>query len=150
MTTDLITIELATPGELPGILALLEKNGLPAEGLTAHAGSTLVAREGNEVAGSAALEVYGGDALLRSVAVEERLRGLGLGQRLTQAALDHARTLGINSVYLLTETAGGFFPRFGFHPIHRADVPASVQQSVEFTDACPDTALVMAANLRTI
>jgi amino-acid N-acetyltransferase len=148
MATDLITIELATPGELPEILALLEENGLPTEGLSEHIGSALVAREGGKIAGSAALEVYGGDALLRSVAVDERLRGLGLGQRLTLAALDHARALGIANVYLLTETAAGFFPRFGFHPINRADVPASVRRSVEFTVACPDTALAMAVDLR--
>src|SRR2546426_9100157 len=49
----------------------------------------------------------------------------------------------IKSVYLLTETAGGFFPRFGFRAIPRDAVDPAVQRSVEFTSACPTSALVM-------
>ncbi|MGA7731152.1 MAG: arsenic resistance N-acetyltransferase ArsN2 [Chloroflexia bacterium] len=147
MATELITIESAGPSDLSNILALLEKNGLPTEGLADHIETAMVAHEAGQVVGSAALELYGHTALLRSVAVEEHLRGHGLGQRLTQAALDHARTLGVTDVYLLTETAGGFFPRFGFHPITRAEVPVGVQQSIEFTFACADTALVMTKHL---
>ena len=143
MATELITIERAKPGDLPAIFALLEKNGLPTDGLPDHIETALVAREYSEIVGTTALEVYADGALLRSVAVEERLRGHRLGRRLTQAALDHARNLGIADIYLLTETAGSFFSRFGFRPIARTDVPAGVRQSVEFTFACAETALVM-------
>jgi len=147
MATELITIEAANPTDIQAILVLLKKNGLPTEGLAGHIETAIVAREAGRVVGSAALEVYSHAALLRSVAVEERLRGHGLGQRLTQAALDHAQTLGVTDLYLLTETAGDFFPRFGFRPITRAEVPAGVQQSVEFSFACADTALVMTKHL---
>ncbi len=148
MSTFLTTIEPANPGDLPAILNLLAQSGLPTEGLSNHLDTTLVAREGNKLVGSAALEVYGGAALLRSVAVEQRLRGHGLGHRLAQAALTYARTLDIKHIYLLTETAADFFPRFGFHPITRADVPLSIRQSVEFTTACPDTAVAMTTQLQ--
>jgi len=50
-------------------------------------------------------------------------------------------------VYLLTETAGHFFPRFGFHAISRAEVDVAVRRSTEFTTACPSSALVMRAEL---
>jgi hypothetical protein len=53
----------------------------------------------------------------------------------------------VTTVYLLTKTASGFFPRFGFHPTHRAAVDSAVQQSVEFTSACPDSAHVLVATL---
>jgi len=43
----------------------------------------------------------------------------------------------------LTTTAEGFFPKFGFERIPRADVPARVQESVEFVSACPASAVVM-------
>jgi amino-acid N-acetyltransferase len=105
-----------------------------------------VARDGDAVVGSAALEVYGGAALLRSVAVDPARRGQGLGQRLTRTALDVARQQGIATVYLLTETAGDFFPRFGFRPTERAAVEPAVQQSVEFTSACPAGAQVLVAS----
>ena len=53
----------------------------------------------------------------------------------------------MTTVYLLTETASGFFPRFGFHPTHRAAVDLAVQQSVEFTSACPASMHVFVATL---
>ena len=51
--------------------------------------------------------------------------------------------LQISALYLLTTTAAGFFPKFGFERIDRCDVPRSVQMSVEFTSACPSSATVM-------
>lgn len=138
-----ITIGGALPGDFPAIRDLLAASGLPEAGLADHLATALVGREAERVVGSAALELYGPDALLRSVAVDAALRGRGLGERLTRAALDLARRNGARSVYLLTETAGSFFKRLGFRPVARADVPARVQGSVEFTSACPVSALVM-------
>jgi len=39
------------------------------------------------------------------------------------------------------------FPRLGFEQISRADVPESVQTSVEFQSACPASATVMRKQL---
>ena len=142
-----ITIGAARNSDLPAVLALLERSGLPQEGLSEHVATTLVARSSDAVIGSAALELYDGAALLRSVAVDSTLRGQGLGQRLTRAALDLARQHGVATVYLLTETAGDFFPRFGFHPTERASVERAVQQSVEFISSCPASAQVLVASL---
>src|SRR5262245_64718992 len=86
-----ITIGPACPGDLPAVLALLERSGLPQDGLSEHLATTLVARDGDAIVGSAALEVYRKAALLRSVAVDSALRGQGLGQRLTRTALDLAQ-----------------------------------------------------------
>jgi amino-acid N-acetyltransferase len=141
------TIRSARSADLPALLTLLAHSGLPTAGLAEHLGTALVAEDGAGLVGSAALEVYGAEALLRSVAVSPELRGTGLGQRLVTEALDHARQLGVTSVYLLTESAAGFFPRFGFRPIERAAIPAAVQQSVEFTSACPASAQAMAVPL---
>jgi len=76
------------------------------------------------------------------------LRGFGIGYRLTEAALELSRDYGIEEVYLLTETADLFFPRFGFRQIPRSEVPHNVQSSVEFTAACPASAMVL--DLRTV
>ena len=98
--------------------------------------------------GCAALELYGQAALLRSVAVAWDLRSTGLGRRLTEAALELSRHLGVEEAYLLTETADHFFPRFGFRPIPRSEVPRSVRSSIEFTSACPASARAMMLDLR--
>jgi amino-acid N-acetyltransferase len=142
-----VRIESARSDDLPAILSLLDQHKLPHAAIEQHIDDALVAREDQRVIGCAAVERYGAAGLLRSVAVAEPRRGSGLGIRLTTAALDHARARGIRAVYLLTETAADFFPRFGFHPVARTAVAPAVQQSVEFTSACSKTALAMVKEL---
>lgn len=143
-----VTIRPVDADDFADVLALLARSGLPQDGLADHMATTLAAYAGGRMVGCAALELYGDAALLRSVAVAAEQRGHGLGQQLTQAALDLARQRGVSAVYLLTETAADFFPRFGFQPSTRAHVPTSVQQSIEFTEACPASALVMVFRLK--
>lgn len=138
-----VVIEHATPADLPAIVALLQQQGLPADGLADHVSTALVARQGGRVVGIAALELYGAHALLRSVAVDARAQARGVGSALTSAALRIAETRRIGDVFLLTLTAEGYFPRFGFEAVTREVVPASVRSSVEFTSACPASAVVM-------
>jgi len=142
-----IQIRPARPSDLAAILNLLTQCALPPDGLGQHLGVALVAQAQEGIIGSAALEIYGRAALLRSVAVAPAFQGQGLGHRLTRAALKLATEKSIIHLYLLTETAGEFFLKFGFQPIERADVPPAVQNSVEFTTACPASALAMALPL---
>ena len=143
-----VSIGPASREELPRIVELLEDGALPPDGLEDHLPTILVARLHGRVVGSAALEFYGTAALLRSVVVRRDLRGPGLGSRLTEAALQLSRELGVAEAYLLTETADLFFPRFGFRNIPRSRVPSSVRSSVEFTSACPASARAMALDLQ--
>ena len=129
--------------ELPEVIELLERAGLPGNGLADIVPTLRVARREGRIVGSAGLEVYDTAALLRSVAVDAEARNHGLGRRLVLSALDLARERGVKRVFLLTETAEGFFHRLGFESIDRSRVPASVKVSVEFTTACPETAQAM-------
>jgi len=138
-----IEITNATVGDGDAIVALLQRAELPTDGLAAHLATAYVARRGNQIVGSVALEVYTDGALLRSVAVDPTCRDTGLGHRLTTYALARAEERALPAVYLLTTTAEAYFPRFGFERIDRADVPASLQASVEFQGACPASATVM-------
>src|SRR5437660_10843091 len=142
-----VVIEAAHVDDLPAILALLEKSGLPQDGLSDHVATTLVAREDHAIVGSAALELYGTVGLLRSVDVADELRWQGLGQQLTKEVLKLAEQHGVTLVYLLTETASGFFPRFGFRPIPRSEVAPAIHASTEWTTACPETAQAMVTDL---
>ena len=141
-------IEAARPEDLGSVLTLLARHDLPVDGASSMADALLVARLDGRIVGAAGLELYADGALLRSVVVDTSLQGQGLGQRLTEAALALARTRDAPSVFLLTTTADRFFPRFGFERISRDDVPASVQQSVEFQSACPASATVLRKHLR--
>ena len=137
-------VEPAGSLDVDPLCALLAAAQLPTEGFAEHRQTALVAREAAEIIGCVALERYGNMALLRSLVVTPRRRGEGVGQQLTRAALDLARQHGVMAVYLLTTTAADFFAsHFGFRPVGRAEVPVTVQQSVEFVGACPQTAQPM-------
>lgn len=141
-------IRSARPQDFPAVTALLTEAGLPSEGLDPHLGQALIASRENQVVGCVALEVYGKAALLRSLVVAPGVRGQGLGERLAAEALDLARREGVHDVYLLTETASKFFPRFGFLKEDRAKAPTTLQESVEFRSACPASAVMMHARVR--
>jgi amino-acid N-acetyltransferase len=136
-------IRPAEPTDLPAVLELLAAAALPADGVAAAFDHFVVAELAGAVAGAAGVELYGDAALLRSVVVESRMRRAGVGMLLVEAALDVARRAGAQEVYLLTTTAEGWFPRLGFRVGTRAEVPERVQQSVEFREACPASAVVM-------
>lgn len=140
-------IEAARAGDLDEVMRLLAENHLPPDGLPEHVETLLVARENGHIVGSAALELYADGALLRSVAVAPPLRRQRLGRALTEAAIQLARERQVPAVYLLTTTAPEYFPKFGFEAITRADVPAGVRTSVEFTTACCASAIVMRKRL---
>jgi amino-acid N-acetyltransferase len=137
------TFRSAAPDDWDAIARLLNDCGLPIAGADAHVDGFLLATRDGRLLGTAALERYGAAALLRSVAVAPEARGTGLGRALVDAAIARARDSGIETLVLLTETAPQFFPRFGFRPISRDDVPDAVRASEEFRGACCATAAVM-------
>src|SRR2546421_10117664 len=110
----------AAPTDLPAILELLAASKLPRASIEAHVASTLVARDDSGIVGSAALELYGGAALLRSVAVGTERRGQGLGAALPGAALGLARRRGVRPGCLLTATPGRCVPKIGVPGVPRA------------------------------
>ena len=142
-----MTIAPAAKGDLPAVRQLLEAAHLPVDDVDAHLSTMVVAKDGSEVVGAAAVELYADGALLRSVVVSPVVQGQGVGHRLTEAALNIAKRRDLQAAFLLTTTAERFFPRLGFEQISRADVPESVQASVEFQSACPASATVMRKRL---
>lgn len=141
------TLRSAAADDWDAIARLLLDSGLPIAGADAHLDGFLLATRDGRLLGTAALERYGAAALLRSVAVIPEVRGSGLGRALVDAAIARARDSGIETLVLLTETAPQFFPRFGFLPISRDDVPDAVRASEEFRGACCANAAVMRLDL---
>jgi amino-acid N-acetyltransferase len=137
----------ALSSDFEAAAALLRRSGLPLNGLAEHFSHALVAEERGVVLGCVALEIYGKAALLRSLAVAEDRRGEGLGERLAAASLAAAKAAGVRDVYLLTETAEKFFPRFGFAVEERSLAPQVLGRSEEFRTACPASAVMMRAKV---
>jgi amino-acid N-acetyltransferase len=78
------------------------------------------------LAGCGALHVMWEDlAEIRTVAVHEDCRGLGIGHGIVDKLLRQARVLGVERVFVLT-FAVDFFARHGFQPISGTPVAAEV------------------------
>jgi amino-acid N-acetyltransferase len=144
---DDVTIRPAGTPDFPQAAGLLADSGLPLDGLEERFAHALVASRGERIIGCVALEIYEDQALLRSLVVARNERGGRVGERLTVEVLRLARTSGVRDVYLLTETAADFFPRFGFAIEDRASAPPALRQSVEFRAACPASAVMMHAKV---
>ena len=142
-----LSFRQAGQADWPAIRALLQANALPLQGAEAHLSSFVVATRGAEVIGVAGAEVHGDVALLRSVAVAPGLHRQGIGESLVGLMLQEARRRGIRQVFLLTTTAAGYFPRFGFSPLPREQAPRALQASAEFQGACPASAVLMGLTL---
>jgi amino-acid N-acetyltransferase len=135
-----IEIRNGKPEDLNAVLTLLAAVSLPGEGVLEHFQHFLVAHEDGKLIGAIGMEPYGLSALLRSLAVAPEYQGQGLGRALVERLLHQAREQGVKQIFLLTETALEFFPKFGFTCIAREETDAAVQQSVEFRTACCQSA----------
>lgn len=129
------------------VIALLRSANLPVDDLPEQLDNFLIIRNDDQLAGVAGIELYGSYALLRSVAVSNDFRQKGVAGKLLSAIEELAAGKGIKTIYLLTETAPDYFDRKGYGKIARADVPAEVQQSSEFSHVCPQSAIVMKKDL---
>lgn len=93
------------------------------------------------VAGVIGLERAGPIGLLRSLAVSNDYRVHGLAKQLCNHVVTQADDL--DGVYLLTETATGFFSKIGFTQIKRDDAPKPLRDTPQFSSLCPASATVM-------
>jgi amino-acid N-acetyltransferase len=142
-----LSITFGTPPDAAAIRGLLADCGLPTEGIDENVRNFLVAWSGEELVGTVGLELLESHALLRSLAVAEKYRGQGLGKELYERILSHAHSKAIETIYVLTLTAGDFFARLGFRKTERSDVPSSIADTREFSTLCPATAEVFARKI---
>ena len=138
-----ISLRAAQDADFDAVTGLLKAHDLPLDGVAPPLRGFLVAEADGMVVGTIGLERYADFGLLRSAAVDEGHRRSGVGRRLVERLLADAATDRVKAIYLLTTTAENYFPMFGFVKVTREAVPSAVRQSVEFTQACPASAIVM-------
>jgi len=140
-------LEPARSEDLPSILDLLARCGLPTEGVADHLGRFVVARENGHVIACTGVEVHGEICVLRSLAVAPEARGRGIARRLIERSLEMAVDAGCTDAYLLTLSVEDLAARYGFKRVTRDAVSASLLRSKEFQlNACA-TAIVMHRHL---
>ena len=143
MTRRLIATPLAA-WERDGVGAALVKAGLPADDI----GDPYVLLWRFETyedvpVGFGGLEIYGDDALLRSVVTLPPLRQVGMGAAIVAALEAEAHARRCRAIYLLTTSEADFFARLGYKRCTREDVPEGLRASRQFAALCPPTATVM-------
>lgn len=136
--------------DMPAVLRLLRGAGLPTADLEGIPGLRVwVAETKESLVGVIAMERFGAQALLRSLAVASPYQKCGLGRQLV-ARLEHdALASGIRQLALLTETAEQFFRSLGYGVIDRRSVSEELQQCAEFRSLCPASAVCMSKALNT-
>jgi amino-acid N-acetyltransferase len=97
----------------------------------------------DQIVACGGLDIVSSYALLRSVAVDERERGKGLGRMMVLKLISEARRLGAGDVYLLTASAIDYFNRLDFKKINRAEVPEAIGKTSQFTGTACSSAQAM-------
>lgn len=138
-----LEIRAARPEDLDEIIDLLKSAGLVTEGVADHIGTYVVARDGAELVACGGSEAYQFAALIRSIAVRENSRGVGLGRRIVRELIDRLASRGLREFYLLTIDAEDYFKRRGFKTIDRDQIHPQLLGSAELQGACPDDAVCM-------
>jgi len=127
------------------IRRFLSEAGLPDDDITESMCSAfLLARNGDDVIATGAVERCGRNGLLRSLAVAPAMRSRGLGVDVLRALEAKARSDGLQSLYLLTLDKQDFFSHLGFHEVPRAEAPDAVRETAQFKLLCPSTSTLMA------
>jgi UDP-N-acetylmuramate: L-alanyl-gamma-D-glutamyl-meso-diaminopimelate ligase len=126
----------AQRGDMPAVREVLVAAGLTGEpARDEQAPAFYVLRNERGLVGAVALEVYGDDAILRSLAVHPESRGTGYGWMLADMAVSQARWRGVRRIYLLTQSAADFFAaKFGFRVVDRTTVSKQVATSETFAN----------------
>lgn len=93
-----------------------------------HISKFFVLEEKRQLVGCVSLENYGPDlAEIRSLAVNQEIRGRGLGGKLVEFVLAEARRKNIARVFAVTH-APTFFLRHGFSASSRRDIPEKIER----------------------
>ena len=138
----------ATAGDWAEITALLAANQLPVSDLDAkRVDDFLVVKDEQGLVGCIGCERRGDFVLLRSLAVRSDCRGMGIGKHLTAAMERKCKSAGVESAYVLTETAAKFAESQGYRVVERLVVPAEIRGTKQFSGLCPCCAICMAKAL---
>ena len=121
------------PFERDGLKMALTKAGLPADDIEKTDRLFWRFETQQDVpVGFGGLEIYGHDALLRSVVILPILRKSGFGRAIVAAIEQEAQAHGCRAVHLLTPDTL-FFSRQGYDVCRRSAVPRAVRESNEFS-----------------
>jgi len=131
--TKALTVRQATMKDVDAMLEIVNEYArqglmLPRTKLSVceHLQSFIVAHDGETVVGVAGLHILWEDlAEIRSLAISEKAKGMGVGKHLVLHLVEQCRILGINRVLALTYQKA-FFEKCGFWIVAKESLPQKV------------------------
>jgi N-acetylglutamate synthase-like GNAT family acetyltransferase len=122
--------------ERDGLKASLARAGLPADDVDDP--DLLFWRfESDDVpVGFAGIEIFGQDALLRSLVTLPPVRLRGIGAAMVAKMETEARARGARAIYLVADDNAPFFAKLGYAPCGRDGVPPAIAASAQFVRLC--------------
>jgi amino-acid N-acetyltransferase len=139
-------VDVTIAVERDELAVMLSAAGLPTTDLNEPHRIFLRFGDANTV-GFAGIEGAGEDRLLRSVVVAPAGRGAGVGRDIVAATEREAARRGTRRLHVLTEDAAPFFARAGYAANERADAPAAIVATTQFSSLCPATATYMTKSI---
>ncbi len=122
---------------------LLEQAGLPVLDGSFPLRNLFVATDGPTLIGAIALEVHARSGLVRSLVVAPDHRSQGMARQLMQTLFSRSYELGLRGLYLLTTDAEAVFQKLGFRSVPRDAAPPEIRATRQFSQECPESALLM-------
>jgi amino-acid N-acetyltransferase len=138
----------ALNSDLKLIEIMLKESKLPYEDCKYHLNNFLVIEDDEGIVAIGGAELYDDIALLRSITVLKKHRGKGIGNSIFFKIRDYLKEHGVETIYLLTETAEEYFMTRGFMGISRELVPQKIRETEQFSSLCPSSAAVMKCTLQ--
>jgi N-acetylglutamate synthase-like GNAT family acetyltransferase len=109
-----VTFRPARAADVPRMVDLIAGANLPPAFVEEYLDGFIAAERDGEIIACGGVEMYEDSAVIRSVVVDEAARGLGLGRRLADLLMAHARDAGAMDLYLFTADALPFWQQRGF------------------------------------
>jgi amino-acid N-acetyltransferase len=135
--TSAITYRTAKLDDIPAMTATLDRAGLPARLIEPYIDTFIVGESGGVIVACGGIEVHDDTAVLRSVAVDEGLRGSSVGHNISDLLIDLAVSRQVVDIYLFTGDVWTFWQKQGFVTISLEDwrEPARACWQFEYVDA---------------
>ena len=131
--------------ERDGLAAALARAGLPTGDIQSD-GPMFWRFENEDVpVGFGGLQIFGDQALLRSVVTLPPVRNRGIGTAIVATLEAEARIRGCRAMWLVTDQAAAFFRGRGYRAGERSEAPESIREAAAFVH--PQAAAAMMKRL---
>ena len=138
--------------DVPALAALIVHGELPPLFIDPFIEGFVVVEHQGVIVGCGGLEVYDDCGVIRSVVVDERGRGKGIGEKIARLLTEDALAAGVGDLYLFTMHARPFWERLGYTdaPIETWKQSPRVSWQYEFVARYPEASKDVVAMWRRI